>query len=449
MIDDKKELRSDMLKNIYDKAKEAEENQVDDATEYYAQEVLQNDGDDKDDEKFEHEPPTQFKIERYLRKKYEFRFNEILKDCFYRPRPKKGEDGGEFQKVCIPDLWRELALRGFNYSMSKLEATIGSNFVEKYNPFVECFEQLEPWDGEDWIKKLCRYIVLENETDSEIQRLYIMLKKWLVRCIRCALGGAINREVIMFKSDQQKIGKTSFFRYLAPKALKEYYMENPEIGNKDALISLTENLIINFDEYDKYLKEGNLPVMKSYISQDRPKVRLPYGRKQENIKRVCSCVASTNIGDFLRDETGNTRYICFDIHGFEWKEYTKIDVDKIWAQVYYLYKLTLQGKFQCELTTEEEAENDRNNLQYLYHSSEFELLQRLYEPSQDQEDFKMTTEIVEFLMNNTRFRNLTTNAVGRALTALGYKKVHSKKDNSKQGYLIKLKQDSENQLFLK
>ena len=90
-----------------------------------------------------------------------------------------------------------------------------------------------------------------------------MFKKWLVRCARCALGGAINREVIMFKSDEQRIGKTQFFRYLIPPKLSDYYMENPEIGNKDALISLTENLIINFDEYDKYLKDGNLPVFES------------------------------------------------------------------------------------------------------------------------------------------------------------------------------------------
>lgn len=407
------------------------------------QEIEQNQS-EEDEQEFSHEPPLQFKIERYLRKKYEFRFNEILKECFFRPKPKKGEDEPEFQKVCIPDLWRELALHGFNYSMSKLEATIGSNFVERFNPFIECFEQLPQWDGNDYIKQLCRHIVLQNETDSEIHRLCTMFKKWLVRTIRCALGGAINREVIMFKSDKQKIGKTCFFRYLTPTALKEYYMENPEIGNKDALISLTENFIINFDEYDKYLKEGNLPVMKSYISQDRPKVRAPYAKKQENIKRVCSCVASTNISDFLRDETGNTRYICFDISGFEWQEYTKIDVNLIWAQAYCLYKLSLDGKFTCDLTPEEEAENDRNNLQYLFHSSEFELIQRLYEPSQDDDDFKMPTEIAEYIMNNTRFKNITTNAIGRALTAQGYRKVHSKKDNSKQGYLIKLRNDINN-----
>lgn len=386
--------------------------------------------------------PMQVRVENYLNSKYDFRWNEVLKDCFYRPKSEhQGEDPQPYQKVVLGNLWRELARCGFKYSQTNLECTLCSDFVMKYNPIADYFEHLPKWDGKDYIKQLCKHIIQVNETDSEIERLYTMFKKWLVRCIRCALGGAINREVIMFKSDEQRIGKTQFFRYLIPPKLSDYYMENPEIGNKDALISLTENLIINFDEYDKYLKEGNLPVMKSYISQDEPKVRQPYGRKQEKIKRICSCVASTNINDFLRDETGNTRYICFDIKAFDWHEYTKIDVDLIWAQVYSLYQLTLSGKYDCDLTPQEVDDNNRNNLQYLYHSSEYELIQRLYEPSTDQDDFKMCTEIVDYLRDNTRYKNITSNAVGRALTALGYKKVHSKKENTKQGYLIRLKNE--------
>lgn len=386
--------------------------------------------------------PAQAKIERYLTRKYDFQFNEIKKEVFYKPKPiHQGEETENWQEVNVCDILRDLRLNGYKYSKASLEETLYSNFVSKYNPFTDYFKNLSKWDGTDHIKELCKYIVLVDEKDSEIERLYTMFKKWLVRCLRCLFGGAVNREVIMFKSDEQKIGKTQFFRFLVPEKLKDYAMENPEIGNKDALISLTENFIINFDEYDKYLKEGQLPVMKSYISQDAPKVRPPYGAKQIRMKRIASCVASTNINDFLRDETGNTRYICFDILGFEWQTYTKvIDIDKLWAQVYYLYQLALSGDYICDLTDKETKANDENNLKYLYHSSEFELIQRMYEPSDNQDDFKMCTEIVEYLQEHTRYRNITSNAVGRALTSLKYKKVHSKKDNKKQGYLIKLKE---------
>ncbi|MCR5453412.1 MAG: hypothetical protein K6F33_00295 [Bacteroidales bacterium] len=382
--------------------------------------------------------PTQVKVERYLNNNYDFRWNTVLKDCFYK---KKAENVNCYQQVKAPVLWRELQRKGFKYSATNLEYTLGSDFVTEYDPIKEYFEGLPSWDGKtDYIRLLCSHIVLVGETDKEIERLYTMFQKWLVRCIRCALGGRLNREVIMFKSDGQRIGKTEFFRYLTRSTeLGDYYMENPEIGNKDALVSLTENLIINFDEYDKYLREGDLPKMKSYISQDSPKVRLPYGRKQEKIKRICSFVATTNIPDFLRDETGNTRFICFDVLGIEWEKYTKIDVSLIWGQAYHLYKLSLTGAYNCEMTDSEVQANNLNNLKYLYHSSEYELIQKIFEPSPNAEDFMTTTDIADYLHDNTRYKSITTNAVGRALTAQGYKKVHSKADNAKQGYQIRPK----------
>ena len=382
--------------------------------------------------------PQQIKVERYLNDNYDFRWNTVLKDCFYK---KKDEDNSSYQQVSVPTLWRELQRRGFKYSVTNLEYTMGSDFAPQYDPIREYFESLPKWDGKtDHIRQLCSHIVLVDETDEEIERLNTMFQKWLVRGIRCALGGRLNREVIMFKSDKQRLGKTEFFRYLTRSTnLGDYYMENPEIGNKDALISLTENIIINFDEYDKYLSDGDLPKMKSYISQDSPKVRVPYGRKQEKIKRICSFVATTNIPDFLRDETGNTRFITFDIEGIDWREYTKMDVNLVWSQAYHLYQLSLSGKYNCEMTDSEVQANNRNNLKYFRHTSEFELIQKIFEPSGDPSDFMTSTEIADYIHDNTRYKSISSVAVGRALAAQGYKKVHNKMDNSIQGYQIREK----------
>lgn len=387
--------------------------------------------------KEDYNEPQQVKVERYLTTHYDFRWNTVLKDCFYKP---KHEDDICYKEVKVQSLWRELQRKGFKYSASNLECTLGSDFVEQYDPIKEYFYSLPEWDGNDYIRQLCKHIVLENETDTEIERLNTMFQKWLVRCVRCALGGRLNREVIMFKSDRQKVGKSEFFRHLTRSTkLSDYYMENPEIGNKDALISLTENIIINFDEYDTYLKEGNLPTLKSYISQESPKVRVPYGKKQEKMKRICSFVATTNIPDFLRDETGNTRFICFDINGIEWQEYTKMEISLIWTQAYHYYQQYLKGTYQCDMTNEEEKANDLNNLKYLFHSTEYELIEKLFEPSINADDFMTATDIADYLHDHTRHKSANSRGVGRALSALGYKRVHSKTDNKKQGYQIRAK----------
>lgn len=399
-------------------------------------------------EKAEHyNEPTHVKVKRYLSSHYDFRMNTVLQDCFYK---QKDEDETCYRAVNIPDLWDELQDHGFKYSKTNLESLLCSTrFVSQYDPIVEYFEELPKWDGNDYIKLLCNCVVLVDETDAEIDRLYTMFKKWLVRAIRCALGGRVNREVITLKSNQQRIGKTEFIRNLLRKTkLSDYYSETIDLKSKDGFTSQTKNFIINFDEYDKFLYDGVLPALKSYISQEYPKVRVPYAPKEVKMRRICSFFATTNIPDFLRDETGNTRFICFDVSGVEWQKYEKMDINLVWAQAYHLYILSQKGEYQCDLTNEEEKANDLNNLKYLYHSTEYELIEKLFEPSSNPNDFMTATDIADYLHDNTRYKTANSRGVGRALSALGYKRGHCKTDNTKQGYQIRAKLPT-NELFPK
>ena len=88
--------------------------------------------------------PTQIKVERYLNNNYDFRWNTVLKDCFYK---KKGDDNSCYQQISVPKLWRELQTHGFKYSATNLEYTMGSDFVPQYDPIKEYFERLPKWDG--------------------------------------------------------------------------------------------------------------------------------------------------------------------------------------------------------------------------------------------------------------------------------------------------------------
>ena len=109
------------------------------------------------------------------------------------------------------------------------------------------------------------------------------------------------------------------------------------------------------------------------------------------------------------------------------------DVDFIWSQAKYL----LENGFDCDMTKHELAENNDNNIQYLHHSTEFELISKIYEPSANDDDFKTATEIAQEL-RDAHFK-ITPQGVGRAMTALKIRRKHSKKDNRQLGYLVRKK----------
>lgn len=88
------------------------------------------------------------------------------------------------------------------------------------------------------------------------------------------------------------------------------------------------------------------------------------GKKKHLLYRRCSFVATTNEPAFLQDESGNTRWICFELKDVK-RDCNKFitnqmefNIDSAWAQAYYLYKTG----FDAELTQEEIVQNEiRNN----------------------------------------------------------------------------------------
>ncbi|MCR4561392.1 MAG: virulence-associated E family protein [Bacteroidales bacterium] len=395
----------------------------------------------------------QERIENFLSFNYEFKFNEITKVCFYRENALSNPSitpDTPFEPVNFDNIMRKIGKKfHFKYGISQLQSTLRSDYVPRYNPFKDWYCNLTKWDGKDYIKALSDCIILSSDKYengelveqnlSERVRLETMLKKWLVRAVRCLMGGAINREVFMFFSMEQRIGKSKFFEYLVPTELKNYSLMNPKIknvGNNELFAPLAKNFIINFDEYDTLIYDGCIPALKSYISSETASYRTLYSTADwVHEPRICSFVASTNIPDFLRDETGNSRYICFDVQKFDYQTYLKTDVNLIWSQAKYLF----ENGFDCDMTKQELSENNENNIKYLYHTTEYELISKIYEPSGDENDFMTSTEIAQEL-KESHFK-ITPQSVGRAMSALKIRRVHSKKDNRQMGYYIRKKTD--------
>lgn len=383
------------------------------------------------------------RVENYISNRYEIFFNIVANKFMYRA---VGEN--EFLEMNIDNIYRELKKHHLSYSHSDLKSLLKSDFTPKINPFKEYFENLPEWDGSDIIGRLADHIKVQELTkkSNERERFNRMFKKTLVRMVACSLEAGFNKQCFTLVHERQNSGKSTFLRWLCPPALADYYSEAVGIS-KDDLIALTENFIINIDELST-LSKYDINALKSVMSKDRVKVRLPYGERPEMLQRRCNFVASTNRLEFLNDETGSVRWVCFLLRDIDWDYKKNIDIDKVWSQAFHLFQST---KFNYQLTPEEIAENETANKTFLIRSPEMELIQKYLDPSTKEEfdnqsytdpvKFLTATEIGSFIQIKSA-GSIKPNSmnVGKALVMLGFipgTKYFADKEMSLKGYYVK------------
>ncbi|PRX44399.1 VapE domain-containing protein [Salegentibacter salegens] len=361
-------------------------------------------------------------VDEYVSEKYDIRFNEISHE--FQISIKESNTWEDFE---VNSLLIELAKSNIEINPGKLDIYLRSNLISRFNPIAEYFEKLPKWVGGDHIRNLASFL----PTKEPEQFLY-HLRKWLVRTVKGALEkNYFNKQCLVLVHSEQNSGKSTWCRFLCPPALSRYFAEDMNT-DKDARSQLTRNFIINLDELS-VLARREINALKAYFSKTMINERLPYDRKNSILRRTCSFIGSTNRATFLNDETGSVRWLCFELIGkIDFAYSREIDIDKVWAQAYYLAYVDEQ--FCPELTLEDIVANDERNKTYREASMEEELLAKYYLRSSDPADFKTASDIV--LQLNCINPRLNMYYMGRALKALNYERVKQRQGGI-YGYLIK------------
>ena len=184
------------------------------------------------------------------------------------------------------------------------------------------------------------------------------------------------------------------------------------------------------------LSKIEINALKSLFSKDKINDRLPYDRRNSIITRRCSFIGSTNQTEFLSDESGSVRWLCFEIDSIDWAYKKKVNIDLVYAQAYYLFK----SGFEYNLTTEDIKENEEYNRQFQILSAERELIVKYLSPgSKENNDAFMTaTDILLHLTQITENKvKINIINVGRALKLCGIERIKHGSDKI-YGYYIKM-----------
>ena len=388
-------------------------------------------------EKEDKETPVDFEIdekefwtvfhqaEKYLSNHYNIRFNTISLE---HESKRIGET--DYKSLNENNLYVEMNKAGVKVGMDKLISILKSDFIKRFNPFLDYFSSLQAWDQErDYIGELARHLVCD-EQDEMIEQ----FTKWIIRSVKCALiEGYYNKQAFIIVHSKQNSGKTTFCRFLCPPALQNYLAENIS-DDKDSKIAIAKNFLINLDELSSLAKH-EINSLKALFSKDIINERLPYDRKNSIIHRVASFIGSTNMAEFLTDETGSVRWLCFEIKKIDWNYKNTIDINLVWGQAYDLY---LAG-YDCEMNVDDIRKNEIRNSKFQQLSAEAEMIPNYFSPSSEGEGvFYTSTDILLYLSTFTSIR-LNKIMIGKAMPICGFKRVKDTISDRYGYYVNKLK----------
>jgi len=356
--------------------------------------------------------PSIVKVIKYFSEQYQFRKNIVSNDMEYR---KIGQE--DFREVNENTLYIELRKdAGIRASISDVLVFLGSEYIQVYDPFERYFNEIkelyQPDEHGDYIEKFSGFI-----TANDQQRFNEQLKKWLVRTVICALVPEyFNKQAFIIVSPRQNSGKTTLSRFLIPDKLQRYYVENISV-DKDSLIALSSNFIGILDELST-LSKFEINALKSIMSKLLVNVRHPYERRTRMTPRRISFFGSTNMTEFLTDET-NVRWLCFEIDKIDWAYKKDIDINIVWSHAYYLWK---RG-FKYDMTKEEIEQNELANEEFRIITPELELIQKYYSPgtTDDHQEKYTATDFLDHLSERVNGRiKLNKQGLGKALKKLGF-----------------------------
>lgn len=340
-------------------------------------------------------------------------------------------------------LWCAMQHHGMAVNLNELHTLLGSDFVKEYHPLKEYLDGLPPWDGEtDYIGRLAAMVHVKESPHSPLQqdksrerndlsetpvRFADILKRWMVSMIAAALNETVVNQVILTLIGRQGSYKTSFMQHILPPVLSEYYTtkSNSSRMTKDDLFTMTENLVINLEEIDT-MPPSELNQLKAMVTQRYVDERRAYGRNKVHLPHVASFVATGNNLQFLTDDTGNRRWLPFEVEDIDSPWEADIPYEGIYSQTYALYQ---DVNFRYWFTDKEIQQLRAHVQQFEVPRPEYELILTYYrKPVGLERGVYTTSSQIIGRFGNTSLR-LSLQKVGRAMRELGFRQVKASNAN--------------------
>lgn len=220
--------------------------------------------------------------------------------------------------------------------------TARENAIDSAEDWLRSIE----WDGEKrldtWLSKV--YHVEDNEYHQTVG------SNWLKGMANRIISPACKFDYVLVLEGEQGTRKSTSLGILGG----EWHVETTVASDsKDFLMLLQGNLIIEFSEGET-LSRGEIKQLKAVITTQFDKYRAPYERNIQTHPRRCVFAMTTNQTEYLKDETGNRRWLPVATKGIADTEWLKENRDQLLAEALYRVETLKETTYDFSDTVREE-----------------------------------------------------------------------------------------------
>ena len=368
----------------------------------------------------------------FLCKKYDFRYNSVMKFTEYRPKDK---DYWGFQPVDARVQKRmtlEVQLANIRVSIKDVRNYLESDLLSTYNPVENfLFKCMGKWDGKDHIRALARTVPTDNPhwEDWFYTWFLAMVDQW-----RSYSHRKYGNSVAPLLISKQGYNKSTFCRSLVPPELQWGYNDNLVLSEKrQVLQAMCQALVINLDEFNQISPQVQQGFLKNIIQLPSVKMKPPYGSHVQEFPRMASFIATSNMEDILSDPSGNRRFLGVELTG-------PIDVSQIpnYEQLYAQALSALQAGEKTYFDAEQTKLIMASNRKFEVVSPVDQYFNLYFDLTDDvkQGEYLTAAEIFQELKSHigssVKLSNLIT--FGRKLSQMP--SIHRKRFNDGMRYLV-------------
>lgn len=254
--------------------------------------------------------------------------------------------GREFQ---VDEEWAVTRAEHHCLSTDFIRRYMATNAAE-YHPVVDWLRSIPAWDGEDHIGRFMDCLTLGAEISPEQAR--TLVTTWLIGAVSAPHNGFAGRPIdqgppVLVLIGPQGIGKSRLLAKLVPDRSWVKTEQTLVTGDKDSVMALTRCWLVELGELDETMRRSSDGSSKQFLTRAEDVYRKPYGRLALHCPRRTAYIASINERRFLRDPTGNRRFLPLPVERID---LTALPApEELWAQAYALF---MEGR-QWWLTPEE------------------------------------------------------------------------------------------------